>query len=78
MKVPISRPRVFLTDFEMAYEFPPDMPLEQRLFIGLPDEDYQRCVAPEVSSGLPYDPFKSDVWQLAESFSDFNVRLKAL
>lgn len=73
MQVPLSRPRVFLTDFEMAYEFPPDVPSEQRLLTGLPDEEYRRRVAPEVASGLSYDPFKSDIWQFAESFSDFKV-----
>ncbi|EPT02659.1 hypothetical protein FOMPIDRAFT_99158 [Fomitopsis schrenkii] len=73
MQVPLSRPRVFLTDFEMAYEFPPDVPSEQRLLTGLPDEEYRRRVAPEVASGLSYDPFKSDIWQFAESFSDFKA-----
>ena len=74
MRVPIPRPRVFLTDFEMAYEFPADTPSEERLLTGLPIEDYQRPVPPEMTSGNPYDPFKADVWQLAESFSDFRVR----
>ncbi|KZT64371.1 hypothetical protein DAEQUDRAFT_747486 [Daedalea quercina L-15889] len=49
MRVPLSRPRVFLTDFETAYEFPPGLAQEQRTLCG-----------------LPYDPFKADVWQLAE------------
>lgn len=74
MQIPSSRPRVFLTDFEMAYEFPADMPPEERMLTGLPIENYQRPVPPEITSGNPYDPFKADVWQLAESFSDFRVR----
>lgn len=74
MRVPLCRPRVFLTDFEMAYEFPSDIPSEERLLTGLPIEGYMRPVPPEIASGKPYDPFKADVWQLAESFSDFRVR----
>ncbi|KAH9919842.1 kinase-like domain-containing protein [Fomitopsis serialis] len=70
-RVPICRPRVFLTDFEMAVEFSTDVPPEQCLLTGLPGRDYKRPVPPEVVSGQPYDPFKVDVWQLAESFSDF-------
>ena len=73
MRVPLSRPRVFLTDFEMAYEFPLDVAPEDRLLSGLPIEDYQRPVPPEIASGGLYDPFKADVWQFAESFSDFRV-----
>lgn len=73
MKVPLSRPRVFLTDFEMAHEFAPDIAPTERLFVGPPIEGYQRPLSPEVASGLPYDPFKNDIWQLAESFSDFKV-----
>lgn len=73
MQVPLSRPRVFLTDFEMAHEFPPDVALSDRMLIGPPIEDYQRPLSPEVASGLPYDPFKNDIWQLAESFSDFKA-----
>ncbi|KAH9830783.1 uncharacterized protein C8Q71DRAFT_321934 [Rhodofomes roseus] len=72
-KVPLCRPRAFLTDFEMAYEFPAEVASEDRLLIGTPIKDYQRPVPPEISSGEPYDPFKSDVWQLAESFSDFRA-----
>ena len=73
MRVPLSRPRVFITDFEMAREFPLDAAPNDRLLVGPPLEGYQRPLAPEVASGLPYDPFKNDIWQLAESFSDFKV-----
>ena len=74
MRVPLSRPRVFLTDFEMAHEFPPELAPEQRMLSGPPREGYQRPLPPEVVDGKPYDPFKADIWQLAESFSDFKVR----
>lgn len=73
-RIPISRPRVFLTDFEMAHEFPPEVPNEERLLIGTPIPDYQRPIPPEMVSGKPYDPLKADIWQLAESFSDLRVR----
>ena len=74
MRVPLSRSRVFLTGFKMAHEFPPDMPSEKRMLTGPPIDDYQRPIPPEIACGKPYDPFKADVWQLAESFSDFKVR----
>ena len=74
MRVPLSRPRVVLIDFEMAYEFPPELPTEQRLLVGTPIPDYRRPIPPEIASGIAYDPFKADVWQLAESLSDFKVR----
>lgn len=76
MQVPICRPRVFMIDLEVAYEFPPDTPEECRRLVGPPWEDYQRDTAPEVAIG-PYDPFKADVWQLAHSFSDFKVSTAA-
>ena len=73
MQVPICRPRVFLTDFEFAFEFPPDIPPSEHMLVGLPAPGYLPTVAPEASSGQPYDPYKADVWQLAHSFSDFDV-----
>ena len=73
MQVPICRPRVFLTDFEYAFEFPSDTSPSERLLTGLPVPDYRPRVAPEVTSGRPYDPFKADVWQLAYYFSNFDV-----
>ncbi|KAH9924383.1 uncharacterized protein B0H18DRAFT_877932 [Fomitopsis serialis] len=75
MRVPLNRPRVFLTDFETAYEFHPDVPSEQRLLSGLPIKDYRRPVPPEMACGALYDPFKADVWQLAESFADFRATI---
>ncbi|KAH9830782.1 kinase-like domain-containing protein [Rhodofomes roseus] len=78
MRVPLCRPRAFLTDFETAHEFPPDMPTEERLLSGLPVEDYQRPVPPEMDSGALYDPFKADVWQFAESFSDVKTTVPSI
>ncbi|KAI0707973.1 kinase-like domain-containing protein, partial [Earliella scabrosa] len=72
MQVPICRPRVFLTDFEYAFEFPSDTSPAERLLTGLPVPDYRPRVAPEVTAGRPYDPFKADVWQLAYYFSNFD------
>lgn len=74
MRVPLCHPRVLLTDFEMAHEFSPDVPPEERLLTGTPVKGYQRPIPRETASGDPYDPFKADVWQFAESLSDFRVR----
>ena len=79
--VPVSRPRVYLIDFEPAIEFPVDCPPSERLCIGPPcinslsDVDkYTAPRIPEMDAGEPYDPFKLDVWQLATSLLDFDVR----
>lgn len=73
----VSRPRVYIIDFESAVEFPEDCPPSERRCIGLPpgmcEKTYTRAMPPEMASGLPYDPFKLDVWQLGKSFSDFKV-----
>ena len=76
MKVSISRPRVYLIDFETAVQFPADCPSIERVSVGLPvagAEDYARPHAPEFASGEAYCPFKLDVWQLGSSFSGFKV-----
>ena len=79
--VPIARPRVYLIDFETAIEFPADCPSSKRLCVGIPcinsisDADkYMPPRIPEMDTGEPYDPFKLDVWQLATSLLDFDVR----
>ena len=81
MKVSFTRPRIYLIDFEVAVQFPMECPETERLSIGLPlggsftdPEQYARPHAPECASGIPYSPFKLDVWQLGISFSDFKVR----
>ena len=76
MKVSISRPRVYLIDFETAVQFPTECPSNERVSVGLPvavAETYARAHAPEFASGKAYCPFKLDVWQLGNSFSGFKV-----
>ena len=81
MKISFTRPRVYLIDFEVAIQFPADCPDSERVSIGLPlggsfpePEYYARPHAPEFASGIAYNPFKLDVWQLGNSFSDFKVQ----
>ena len=74
MKVSISRPRVYLIDFETAVQFPAGCPLTERVSVGCPvAEKYARPHAPEFAFGKAYCPFKLDVWQIGHSFSDFKV-----
>ena len=74
MKVSISRPRVYLIDFETAVQFPSGCPLTECVSVGFPvAEKYARPHAPEFASGKAYNPFKLDVWQLGISFSHFKV-----
>jgi serine/threonine protein kinase len=76
MKVPISRPRVYLIDFETAVQFPAECPISERVSVGFPvAEQYSRppSLAPELASGTAYSPFKLDVWQLGYSFLKFKV-----
>ncbi|KAA1478272.1 hypothetical protein DENSPDRAFT_663261 [Dentipellis sp. KUC8613] len=68
MKVPTTRPRVFLIDFETAVSFEPDSDPSHRTCLGFPTGDketYTRPLTQEMMSGQPYDPFKLDVWQLS-------------
>ena len=81
MTVSPSRPRVFLIDFETAVAFPPELTMDECVVTGYPMGDsfsrpemYSRPLAPEFSSGKAYSPFKLDVWQLGNTFSDFKVR----
>ncbi|KAH9848836.1 kinase-like domain-containing protein [Lenzites betulinus] len=78
----ISRPRVFLNDFETAVLFDEGTPKDQQTCVGLPlvptfaiPERYFRPYPKEVSSGEPYDPFKLDVWQFGTSLSDFKTTI---
>ncbi|KAG6889432.1 hypothetical protein C0995_001200 [Termitomyces sp. Mi166 len=84
-KISISRPRVYLIDFEVAIEFPEDCPIDKRVCVGPPvggsfssPDMYNRQCPPEVKSGGPYDPFKLDVWQLASSLSKFKSKIPAI
>ena len=76
MKVSVSRPRVYLIDFETAVQFPAGCSSIERVSVGYPvqvTESYARPCAPELCSGETYCPFKLDIWQLGFSFSDFKV-----
>ncbi|KAI4528024.1 hypothetical protein K523DRAFT_340378 [Schizophyllum commune Tattone D] len=77
--VSISKPRVYLIDFEVAVQFPDDCPASERVCTGIPCtgslanvSEYARPAIPEMLTGEPYDPFKLDVWQLASSFGEFD------
>ena len=75
MKISISRPRVYLIDFETAVQFSAGCSSIERVSVGYPvTENYSRPCAPELASGKAYNPFKLDVWQLGNSFSGFKVR----
>ena len=85
MTTPVSRPRVYLIDFEVAVEFPSDCPPAECVCTGYPlggsfsqPEMYSRPPAPEMTTGEPYSPFKTDVWQLGISFPDFRVSKKII
>ncbi|KAL1751978.1 hypothetical protein FB107DRAFT_220881 [Schizophyllum commune] len=75
----VSRPRVYLIDFETAVEFSGNIPPPDRLCVGLPQgggiaspSRYTAPQIPEMATGEPYDPFKLDVWQLASCFNSFD------
>jgi len=71
-KVAVSRPRVYLIDFETAIELDPA--LGPQTCVGFPYEEtsaiggYARPSCAEMKSGNSYDPFKVDVWQLMHHF----------
>lgn len=78
-KMPVSKPRIYLVDFETAIQFPESCPSSERLCTGLPlagsvsdPARYKSPRIPEMETGQPYDPFKLDVWQLGHSFLDFD------
>ncbi|KAF8056910.1 kinase-like domain-containing protein [Lyophyllum atratum] len=85
MKISPSRPRVYLIDFEVAVAFPLECAAEERVSTGYPfsgsmsdPERYARPLAPEITSGKPYNPFKLDVWQLGISLSNFKSTIPAI
>ncbi|KDR79362.1 hypothetical protein GALMADRAFT_154278 [Galerina marginata CBS 339.88] len=85
MTISPSRPRVYLIDFEVAIEYPPESSKDECVCTGLPlggsfleAEMYSRPVAPECAPGQPYSPFKLDVWQLATSLSNVTTRIPAV
>ena len=70
MRVPTIRPRVYLNDFERAMELPTGVLSAETDPL---NDGYMRIVAPEARSGRPYDAFKADVWQFADSLWNFRV-----
>ncbi|KAF4617421.1 hypothetical protein D9613_006198 [Agrocybe pediades] len=84
-KISPSRPRVYLTDFETAIQFPRHYKKSECLVTGLPlagsimnEAKYARPRAPECMSGSPYSPFKLDVWQLGISLRFFKTTLPSI
>ncbi|KDR77468.1 hypothetical protein GALMADRAFT_95203 [Galerina marginata CBS 339.88] len=61
----ITRPRVYIIDFETAVEFPETSSDSDRLCLECPfeRETYGRPMPPELESGDPYSPFLLDIWQ---------------
>ncbi|TFY59007.1 hypothetical protein EVG20_g7948 [Dentipellis fragilis] len=85
MEVSVSKPRVFLIDFEVATSFEADCPKNERLCTGCPmgssliqSETYARPRIPEMNSNEPYDPFKLDVWQLGTAIEPIDNILDAM
>jgi len=76
----VTQPRVYLIDFECAVEFPEDSLESERLCVGVPfpKEMYIRKLPEEVKDGVPYDPFRLDMWQLGFDLKTyFPVRHKS-
>ncbi|PPQ76881.1 hypothetical protein CVT26_001440 [Gymnopilus dilepis] len=62
----VTRPRVYIIDFESAVDFPEDSTDRQRVCSGVPippRQDYGRAIPSELTNDDPYCPFKLDVWQ---------------
>jgi hypothetical protein len=74
----MTRPRVYLIDFETAVSFRPETNPAERLVTGLPfppELPYERPRPPELMSVQPYCPFLLDVWQLGTGFQGFKVSI---
>ena len=75
MTVAVSRPRVYIIDYEVAVSFPEDASMDSCACVGPPvggtayPGDWARALPPEVMSGEHYSPFKLDVWQFGWSFT---------
>ena len=68
----MTRPRVYIIDFETAVEFPENSLESERICSSLPipKELYSRPVPPEAENGEPYCPFRMDVWQFGKELQD--------
>lgn len=70
--------RYSFIDFELSVQFPMDSKPEDRVVSGLPTtrigihdyEDYGRDLAPEMIQKKPYDPSKTDVFQMGKMLHD--------
>ncbi|PPQ91190.1 hypothetical protein CVT25_001206 [Psilocybe cyanescens] len=60
----MSRPRIYIIDFETAVDFPSDSTDRKCSEFPFNMSEYGRPVAPELSNGQPYCPFRLDMWQL--------------
>lgn len=65
--------RYYLNDFEFAVTFDPRSDPASRVVKGFPidgirEGKYGRDKVPEMKSGLPYCPFRADIWQLGLMF----------
>ncbi|PPQ80769.1 hypothetical protein CVT25_001906 [Psilocybe cyanescens] len=69
----MTRPRVYIIDFETAVDFAEDSANSERLCLEHPfgPEDYGRQIAPELNGEIqPYCPFKLDMWQLGSNLNN--------
>ncbi|KZW02371.1 hypothetical protein EXIGLDRAFT_829266 [Exidia glandulosa HHB12029] len=57
--------KIYLNDLECAVCFDTDSDPSSRVFSRPPIPNYGRTIPREMRSGLPYDPFPVDIWQLA-------------
>ncbi|KAF8901325.1 hypothetical protein CPB84DRAFT_968469 [Gymnopilus junonius] len=69
----ITRPRVYLIDFETAVEFPEDLAESDLLCVGIPIEKefYARKLPDEVKEDAPYNPFLLDIWQFGFDLKEY-------
>ena len=71
--------RYYFVDFELSVRFSEDSRVEDRVVTGLPirrlgsddPDDYGRDIAPEMLSDAPYDPFKTDAFQIGIMFHNY-------
>ena len=72
----MTRPRVYIIDFETAVEFPENSLESERVCSSLPfpKEVYSRPVVPEAENGEAYCPFRMDVWQFGTELQD-NIKV---
>ena len=75
--VRLTRPHIYLIDFETAICFPEDSPYDDCTCTGMPFgdiNDYALPTPPGVAEGKPYNPFYLDFWQLCYHLAFLQVR----